>query len=145
MLTQQRSEPRQHLVDDGADGERPHLDGQEAVGAHGVEDRGHQLVEAFDLPDGGGVPAVGLGCLGGCLGEEVEVGAYHCQRRAQLVRHDRDELGPRLVEAAQAVELRLGLELEAPALDHAGEQLGDRRQAFDLDPGESRDGRPSSR
>ena len=66
------------------------------------------------------------------LGQQVEVGADHRQRCAQLVRDDRDQLGARLVDAAQAVELRLRLEVQPAPLDDAGQERGDRRQAPDL-------------
>ena len=74
--------------------------------------------------------------IGSCrirgLGQQVKVGAYDSQRRAQLVGDDRDQLRPRLVDAAQAVELRLRLQVKAATVDDPGEQRRDRRQPPDL-------------
>ena len=133
MASQEWGEAGEHLVHDRAELEAPHVDGQQPVGPHRVQDRAHQLVQALHLARGRLVPVAHLRVLwGGRLGQEVQVGADDGQRCPQLVGDDRDQLGARVIDAAQAVELRLGLEVQAAALHHAGQKAGDGRQAPDL-------------
>ena len=97
--------------------------------AQALEDRVDGLVEAVDLGERLALP-VGrvrllrrLRCL---TAQQLDVRAHDRQRRPQGVGHDRDEVGARLVDGAQAFDLRLGLALEPALLDDAGEQAGER-------------------
>ncbi len=134
MAAQQRCQAGQHLVDDRPDIEALDLDRQKPIRADRLQDRVDQVVEPEHLAGCRVVPAGHLIGSGGIrrLGQQVEVGADDGQRRAQLVGDDRDQLRPRLVDAAQAVELRLRLQVQAATLDDPGKQRRDRRQPPDL-------------
>ena len=120
------------------DVERVAAQAREALPADGGEDRVDQPVEPRDLVRGPGAP--GLDEVGGRLrgvarggvGEEVDVGAHHRQRRPELVGDHREQLRAGRVELAQPVELLLGLGLEAPLLHDPRQQGRDRQQELDL-------------
>ena len=70
------------------------------------------------------------------LGEQVGIGAHDGERRAQLVRHQGDQLDATLVERPQLVDPILRLPLEPDSLDDPREQIGDGPQLVDVGGGE---------
>ena len=103
------------------------------------DDRVDQPIDALDLGDDRVVPlrpcrashrvARAAAVERRLLGEQVGVGAHDGEWRAQLVRHEGDQLHPALVERAQLVDAILRLALEPDALDDAGQQVGDGARA----------------
>ena len=106
------------------------------------QDRVDQPVEPLDLVDRpvvplvAGAPAGEVAALAAderrLLGQQVGVGADDRQRGPQLVGDHRDQLGPRLVERLERLDLGLGLALDPAFLDDPGEEVGDRRQLGDV-------------
>ena len=66
------------------------------------------------------------------LGQQVGIGANDGERRAQLVRHESDQLHSALVERTQLVDAVLRLALEPDPLDDAGQQVGDGAQLVEV-------------
>ena len=66
------------------------------------------------------------------LGQQVGVGADDRQRRPELVGHEGDELGSRLVDRLELGGPLLGLLLLAPLLDDPGEEVRDRPELGDI-------------
>src|SRR5258708_6449138 len=82
--------------------------------------------------------AVPVLALAGLLREEVEVAAHGRERRAQVVRHDRDEVGPRAVELAEALGGRALEGVERRLVDRERGLVGERAGEGDLGLGELR-------
>ena len=131
------------LVDHGRQVERDDRPGVGRQHAQRGEDRVDRLVKPLDLLQRRAFPVRGVGCLGvdrvapaRGTAEQLDIRAHDGQRRAQRVGHDRDQVGARLIDRAQAVELRLRLALQSVALDDAGEERRERLEERDVTPGE---------
>ena len=142
MVAQERAEPADDLVEEGRDIDRHDVRRALVERSYQGQDRVHQPVQPLDLVDRPVVPLVPgpaadhVATLppdeGRLLGEQVGVRPDDGQRCAQLVGHERDQLGSSLVERLERLDLGLGLELGPTLLDDPGEEVGDRAQLVDV-------------
>ncbi len=142
MVAQERAEPADDLVEEGRDIDRHDVRRPLVERSYRGQDRVHQPVQPLDLVDRPVVPLVPgpaadhVATLppdeGRLLGEQVGVRPDDGQRCAQLVGHERDQLGSSLVERLERLDLGLGLDLDPTLLDDPGEEVGDRAQLVDV-------------
>ena len=137
MPGEQRRQLRRGLLDHLADVRRLELRGRLGADAHGSENRVDQPVQALHLLHRRAVPAGpalapirsrdlrpssgGSSAGGPCRRDDRE-------RRPQLMGHERDQLGPGVVDLLQLRRSLLGLALHPALLDDAAQEVGDRAE-----------------
>ncbi len=106
------------------------------VGEHPqtLEDGVDGPVEPVDLGQRLRLPVRGIRLLGRLdpTAQQLHVRPDDRERRPKGVGHDRDEVGPCLIDGAQRLQLRLSLLLQSLLLDEARQQRRERLEEADI-------------